>query len=250
MSRLSGKIAVVTGGSTGIGRATAESFAKEGATVYIFARRQDALEAAAREIGHGVTAITGDVKKIEDVRRLMDRIKSDHGRLDIVMANAGTVKPEKLSEATERTFDETLNTNLRGVYFTVSNALPLISKGGSIILTSSGLGHASFAGYGPYGASKAGLHSLARTWSTELAERGIRVNTISPGPIETPILDKQLGPSVTPDELRKNFAQLVPMKRIGQPEDVAAAALFLASDESSYISGIDLPVDGGLLAAL
>ena len=250
MSRLSGKIAVVTGASTGIGRAAAKLFADEGATVYIFARHKETLDDAAKEIGKGVVAVEGDVLKLEDIKRLMDRIKSDHGRLDIVMANAGTVKPEKLADATEETFDETLDTNLRGSYFTVSNALPLISDGGSIILTSSGLGHVSFAGYGPYGASKAGLHSLARTWSTELAERGIRVNTVSPGPIDTLILDKQVPPSGSLDELKKNFAELVPMKRIGAPKDVAAAALFLASDESSYISGIDIPVDGGLLAAI
>lgn len=250
MSSLSGKIAVVTGGSTGIGRAAAERFAREGASVYIFARHQATLDTAASDIGLGVTAIQGDVREVADIKRLIERIKSDHGRLDIVMANAGTVSPEKLSDATEETFDETLDTNLRGAYFTVSHALPLLSKGGSIILTSSGLGHASFAGYGPYSASKAALHSLARTWTTELAESGIRVNTISPGPIDTPILDKQVPPTGTLEQLRKNFAELVPMKRIGQPEEVAAAALFLASDESSYISGIDIPVDGGLLATL
>lgn len=250
MSQLSGKVALVTGGSTGIGRATAERFAKEGATVYIFARNKENLEAAASEIGHGVIAVAGDVTKTDDLKRLVDRIKSDHGRLDIVVANAGTIKPQTLAEATEETFDETLGINLRGVYFTVGNALPLISKGGAVVLTSSGLGYASFPGYGPYSASKAAVQSLARTWALELAERGIRVNTVSPGPIETPIIEKQVNPSVTGDQLRENFAQLVPMKRIGEAEEVAAAALFLASDESSYISGIDIPVDGGLLASL
>ncbi|QUT08302.1 glucose 1-dehydrogenase [Sphingobium phenoxybenzoativorans] len=250
MRQLSGKIALVTGGSTGIGRATAERFAEEGATVYIFARNKKDLEAAASEIGHGVIAVAGDVTKTGDLKRLVDRIKSGHGRLDIVVANAGTVKSETLAEATEETFDETLGTNLRGVYFTVSNALPLISKGGSVVLTSSGLGYASFPGYGPYSASKAAVQSLARTWALELAERGIRVNTVSPGPIETPIIDKQVKPPVTGEQLRENFAQLVPMKRIGEAQEVAAAVLFLASDESSYISGIDIPVDGALLASL
>ncbi|MBS7697492.1 MULTISPECIES: SDR family oxidoreductase [unclassified Chelatococcus] len=250
MGRLTGKVAVITGGSTGIGRATAKLFVSEGASVYIFARRQTELDAAVGEIGDGITPVKGDVQEIADIRRLMDRIKSDHGRLDIVMANAGTVSPQTISDATEQNFDETLNTNLRGVYFTVSNALPLLAQGGSIILTSSGLGHVSFAGYGTYGASKAALHSLARTWSTELVEGGIRVNSISPGPIDTPILEKQVVPPNTLEELRKNFDALVPMKRIGRPEEVAATALFLASDESSYISGIDIPVDGGLLAAL
>ncbi|MBG0794239.1 glucose 1-dehydrogenase [Methylocystis sp. H62] len=250
MGRLTGKIAVITGGGTGIGRATAKLFVDEGASVYIFGRRQTKLDAAASEIGNGTIAVQGDVQNSADIKRLMDRIGSDHGRLDIVMANAGTISPETISDATELNFDETLNTNLRGIYFTISHARPLLTQGGSIILTSSVLGNFSFSGYGAYSASKAAIQSLGRTWSTELIERGIRVNTISPGPIDTPILEKQVSSPEELAELRKNFAAMVPMKRIGEPEEVAAAALFLASDESSYISGIDLPVDGGLSAAL
>lgn len=248
MTTLAGKIALITGGSTGIGRATAARFIREGAAVYIFANDQENLDSAVEEIGGDIVSVHGDVKNTEDLKRLVDRIRSDHGRLDIIMANAGTVSPQPLSEATEQNYDDTLDTNLRGAYLTVMTALPLLADGGSIILTSSGLADASFAGYGPYGASKAGMRSLARTWAVELAERGIRVNTVSPGPIETPILDKQVRAPMTPEKLRENFAELVPMKMIGAADDVAAAAWFLAIDDSSYISGIDIPVDGALLA--
>ena len=249
MGRLEGKVAVITGGNSGIGLATAKRFVAEGAYVFITARRQDALDKAASEIGKNVTAIRADVSKIEDIEHLYKDVVARKGKIDILFANAGMVEPAQTTEETPEHFDKTFNTNARGVYFTVQKAHPFLNDGASIILTGSEAGQKGFPMYGTYAATKAALRSFVRTWTTEFASRGIRANVISPGPIETPLLEGQLPNKEANDTLLQRITALVPLGRIGRPEEVATAALFLASDESSFITGIDLPVDGGAVAA-
>jgi NAD(P)-dependent dehydrogenase (short-subunit alcohol dehydrogenase family) len=250
MSRgLSGKVAVITGGSTGIGLATAKRFVEEGAYVFIAGRRQAELDKAVAEIGkNNVTAVRTDVSKLEDLDRLYQEVADKRGKIDILFANAGVVETVGTPAATAEHFDRTFNTNARGVYFTVQKALPLLNDGASIILTGSGVWQKGMPIYGTYAATKAALRSYVRTWTAEFARRGIRANVISPGPIETPILDGQFSTKEAADALRERFKASIPLGRIGLPQEVASAAFFLASNESSYISGIDLPVDGGLTA--
>jgi NAD(P)-dependent dehydrogenase (short-subunit alcohol dehydrogenase family) len=245
---LSGKVAVITGGSTGIGLATAKRFVEEGAYVFIAGRRQVELDKAVAEIGKNVTAMRTDVSKLEDLDRLYKEVADKKGEIDILFANAGMVERVETPAATAEHFDRTFNTNARGVYFTVQKALPLLNDGASIIVTGSGAWQKGTPTYGTYAATKAALRSYVRTWTAEFARRGIRANVISPGPIETPILDGQFSTKEAADALRERFKVSIPLGRIGLPEEVASAALFLASHESSYISGIDLPVDGGLTA--
>ena len=248
MAKLEGKTALVTGGSTGLGFATAKRFAEEGATVYITGRRQAELDKAAASIGARAVAVQGDVQRVEDTDRLINRIRSEKGRLDILVANSGTVDPQPVANATEENFDKTFGVNVRGLYFTVNRALPLLGQGASVILISSVAAYKGIPGYGAYSASKAAVRSLVRTWTAELVDRGIRVNTISPGPFDTPIMDLQADTPEARQALRATWAAGVPMKRLGRPDELAAAALFLASDDSSYITGIDLIVDGGIAA--
>jgi NAD(P)-dependent dehydrogenase (short-subunit alcohol dehydrogenase family) len=245
---LSGKVAVITGGSTGIGLATAKRFVEEGAYVFITGRRQAELDKAVAEIGTNVTAVRADVSKLEDLDRLYKEVADKKGKIDILFANAGMVETVGTPAATAEHFDRTFNTNARGVYFTVQKALPLLNDGASIILTGSSAWQKGSPFYGTYAATKAALRSYVRTWTAEFARRGIRANVISPGPIETPILDGQFSTKEAADAFRERFKASIPLGRIGLPEEVASAALFLASQESSYISGIELPVDGGLTA--
>jgi NAD(P)-dependent dehydrogenase (short-subunit alcohol dehydrogenase family) len=245
--RLTDKVAVITGGSSGIGLATAKLFAEEGAHVFITGRRQAELDKAVEAIGRNVTAVQGDAASLEDLDRLYRVVRETRGRVDIVFANAGLVEHQTIDTVSPEHFDRTFDLNVRGVLFTVQKALPLMDRGGSIILTSSVVAVKGLAAHGVYGATKAAVRSFARTWTTELKDRGIRVNSLSPGATDTPIIDGQFSTKEQADAARASFAGATPMGRIGRPEELAAAALFLASDQSSFITGIDLQVDGGLV---
>ena len=248
MLRLHGKVAVVTGGSSGLGLATAHRFAREGAFVYITGRRQDELNMAVALIGDRAAAVRGDVQNLQDLDRLYDRIKSEKGKIDILVANAGFIDPESFVELTEKNFDQTFGINVRGLLFTVQKALPLFRDGGAIVLISSIAAFKGIPGYTAHSATKASVRSFVRTWTAELKDRGIRVNAISPGAIDTPIIDAQAETKEGADAIRGSFKAATPLNRLGRPEEIAAAALFLASDESSYVAGADLVVDGGLSA--
>jgi NAD(P)-dependent dehydrogenase (short-subunit alcohol dehydrogenase family) len=247
MSKLNGKVAVITGGSSGIGLASAKLFAEEGAHVYITGRRQAELDKAVAAIGRNVTAVQGDAASLEDLDRLYRLVRETHGRVDVVFANAGLVEHQTIDTVTPEHFDKTFDLNVRGVLFTVQKALPLMSRGGSIILTASIVAVKGLPAHGVYGATKAAVRSFARTWTTELKERGIRVNSLSPGATDTPIIDGQFTSKEQAEAAKASFASATPMGRIGRPQELAAAALFLASDDSSFITGIDLQVDGGLV---
>jgi NAD(P)-dependent dehydrogenase (short-subunit alcohol dehydrogenase family) len=243
---LKDKVAVVTGGSSGIGFAVAKRFVEEGAYVFITGRRQTELDRAVAEIGSNVTAVRSDVAKIDEIGFLYKEVAAKKGKLDILFANAGIAEPTITESVTEEHFDRTFDINARGVFFTVQKALPLMTKGGSIILNSSVASSKGIPIYATYGATKAALRSYVRTWTAEFAAKGIRANVISPGPVATPIMESQFGADT--DAMMEQFKTMIPMRRIGHPEEIAAAVLFLASDESSFVTGIDLPVDGGLLA--
>ncbi len=246
MSRkLENKIAVVTGGSSGIGLATARKFVEEGAYVFITGRRDAELKKAAAEIGRNVTTVQGDVSSLEDLDRLFAKIKDDKGALDIVVASAGFVEHQPIAAATPEHFDKTFGINARGVYFTVAKALPLLRDGGSIVLVSSCLHLKGLVAHGTYAATKAALRSFARTWAAELKDRAIRVNTLSPGATDTPIIDGQFKTQEEAQAARATMAQITPLGRMGRPDELASAALFLASSDSSFSTGIDLVVDGG-----
>jgi len=244
--KLSGKIAVITGGSSGIGLATAKRFVEEGAYVFITGRRQAELDKAVAEIGRNVTGVQGDVSNLDDLDRLYKEVETKKGKLDVLFANAGIAEPVPTPDVTPEHYDRTFDINTRGVFFAVHKALPLMKDGGSIIVNGSGAWQKGIPMYAAYAATKAALRSFVRTWTAEFAGKGIRANVISPGPVETPILEGQFGENT--DAVKERFKAMVPMGRIGKPEEIASAAVFLASDESSYISGIDLPVDGGLVA--
>ena len=247
MSKLSGKVAVITGGSSGIGLATAKKFVEEGAYVFITGRGQPQLDKAKAVIGKNVTAVRADVSKLEDLDQLYRIVRESKGGVDIVFANAGFVEHQTIDVVTPDHFDKTFNINVRGVLFTVQKALPLMRKGGSIILTASIVAVKGLPAHGVYGATKAAVRSFARTWTAELKNRGIRVNTLSPGATDTPIIDGQFTTKEQADAAKASFAAATPMGRLGHPEELAAAALFLASDDSSFITGVDLQVDGGLV---
>lgn len=246
MSKLSGKIAVVTGGSSGIGLATARRFVDEGAYVFITGRRIAELEKAKSAIGRNVSIVQGDVANLDDLDRLFSQVKAEKGTVDIVFASAGFIEHAPIDTASPEHFDKTFGINARGVFFTIQKALPLMTRGGSIVLVSSGLHLKGFPAHGTYSATKAAVRSFARTWAAELKDRGIRVNSLSPGAIDTPIIDSQFKTNDEADGARGTYAQLTPLGRIGRSEEMAAAALFLASDESSFSTGIDLVADGGL----
>ncbi|MFF1741978.1 glucose 1-dehydrogenase [Streptomyces mirabilis] len=246
MNRLDGKVAVVTGGSSGIGFATAQQFVEEGAFVFITGRRRSELDKAKDEIGRNVTTVQGDVSVSADLDRLFRTVAEDKGKIDVVVANSGLVDPQVFGRITEASFDRTFNVNARGALFTAQKALPLMNDGGSVILVGSIAGHIGVEGYTTYSATKAALRSYARTWTKELKGRGIRVNVLSPGPIDTPIMDSQADSEEGVDAIKAAFASVIPLGRMGRPEEVAAAAVFLASDESSFCAGMELSVDGGM----
>ena len=243
--RLEGKIALITGGSSGIGLATAKQFVNEGAFVFITGRRQQELNAAAMEIGGNVTAIQGDVSNLDDLDLLFGQIKREKGRLDIVFANAGTAKFSPFGTITEEFYDSIFNINVKGLLFTVQKALPLLSDGASIILNSSIVGSKGLPANSVYSATKAAVRSFARTWTTDLKERRIRVNAISPGATDTQGLREVWGSNEAGEQRRKMISVSVPMGRLGTPDEIARAVVFLASDDSSYVTGVELFVDGG-----
>lgn len=245
MSKLAGKIALVTGGSTGIGLATAAEFVKEGAHVYITGRREAELSAATKQLGDNVTAVQGDVANLADLDRLFKQIKDETGRLDILFANAGVAKYATIENVTEELFDSIFNINVKGLLFTVQKALPLMPDGASIILNASIVAFKGLPANSVYSATKAAVISFARTWTTDLKARRIRVNTVSPGATDTPGLNELLTTTETGKERAKMFATAVPLGRLGRPEEVARAVVFLASDESSYTTGSNIFVDGG-----
>jgi NAD(P)-dependent dehydrogenase (short-subunit alcohol dehydrogenase family) len=238
MSKLEGKVAVITGGSTGIGFATARLFVKEGANVFITGRRQKELDEAVRAIGRNVTGVQGDVARLADLDRLYEAVRVK-GRIDIVFANAGVAEFAPLGRITEEHFDKLFNINVRGTLFTVQKVLPLLNDGGSIILTGSVAGVKGTPAFGVYGATKAAIRNFARAWTVELKDRRIRSNVLSPGPTETPALDQQSADAIA------RIVSTIPMGRMGEPDEIAKAALFLASDDSSFVTGIELFVDGG-----
>ena len=246
MSKLDGKIAVVTGGSSGIGLAAARKFVEEGAYVFIVGRRQSELDKARAEIGRNVATVQADVANLDDLDRLYGIVRDQKGAVDIIVASAGFVERKLTQDATPAHFDKTFGINARGVYFTVQKALPLIRKGGSVVLVSSGLHLKGLPEHGTYAATKAAMRSFARTWAMELKDRGIRVNTLSPGAIDTPIIDGQFKSKEEAEGARAFFASITPLGRIGRPEEMASAVLYLASDDSSYSTGIDLVADGGI----
>ena len=246
MGVLEGKVAVITGGNSGIGLATAERFVREGAYVFITARRQAELGKAVSLIGHNVTAIQGDVTKSEDLDRIAATVKAEKGVVDIIVASAGLTEQGAIDTLTPEHFDKVFNLNAKAPVFTVQKLLPLMNKGGSIILVGSGMHVMGIPGHTAYAATKAALRSYARTWAAEFKDRGIRVNTLSPGVTDTPMLDSQASGLGDRDSLLSMYLSMIPFGRLGRPEELASAALFLASDQSSYMTGSDLMVDGGV----
>jgi NAD(P)-dependent dehydrogenase (short-subunit alcohol dehydrogenase family) len=238
MGRLQGKLAIITGATTGIGLASAKLFVKEGAYVFIFGRRQKELDEAVKAIGSNVTGVQGDVTKLADLDRLYETV-AKKGRLDIVFANAGFAELASLDRITEQHFDSLFNTNVKGALFTVQKSLPLLNDGGSIILTGSVAGSKGTPAFGTYGATKAAIRNFVRAWTVELKDRRIRSNVLSPGPTATPAISQQ------PADAMARILSTIPMGRMGEADEIAKAALFLASDDSSFVTGIELFVDGG-----
>src|SRR3984957_20123010 len=243
MSKLAGKVALVTGGNGGLGLSTAKRFVAEGAAVYITGRRQKELDSAVREIGDGVVAIQGDIANLADLDRMFATIRERSGRIDILFANAGIGEFVPLGQITEAHFDRIFGVNVRGTVFTVQKALPLMREGGAIVINGSMVSVKGMAAFSVYAATKAALRSFVRTWSVDLKGRGIRINVVSPGTVITPgyssLGDAQI------DQIKKGVAATTPLGRVGTPDEIANAVVFLASDESSYMTGADLFVDGG-----
>ncbi len=246
MKRLEGKVAVVTGGNSGIGFATARRFAAEGAHVFITGRRQNELDAAVKQIGRQATGVQGDVANLTDLDRLYAAVKQQQGRIDILFANAGGGALAPLGAITEEHFDKIFSVNVKGLLFSVQKALPLFRDGGSIILNASIVASKGLEASSVYSATKAAVRSFARTWTVDLKGRGIRVNAISPGPIDTPGINNLGSTMEQIEEFKKNIVATVPMGRMGDPDEIAKAAVFLASDDSSYVTGVELFVDGGM----
>ena len=239
MDKLQGKVAVITGGSTGIGFAAAKLFVEEGAYVFITGRRQKELDDAVKAIGDNATGVQGDVSKLSDLDRLYEIVKAEGRRIDVVFANAGLGEFAALGSITEEHFDKLFNINVKGALFTVQKALPLLNDGGSIILTGSVASVKGTPAFWVYGATKAAIRNFVRAWTIELKDRRIRSNVLSPGPTETPLVDRQ------PPEAIARIVSTIPMGRMGSSQEIAKAALFLASDDSSFVTGIELFVDGG-----
>ena len=246
MKRLEGKVAVVTGGNSGIGMATAKRLQEEGAKVAISGRSKKTLDEAVKTIGNGVVAVQSDVSELGDIDKLYSEVSQKLGKIDVLFVNAGVGKFAPLAETSEQLYDEQFDTNIKGAYFTIQKALPLLNDGASIILNTSVADSTGRPGISAYAATKAALRSLARTAASELVGRGIRVNTVAPGPIETPILERTGLPKEALEQFAKEIIADVPMKRFGQPEEVAATVAFLASQDASYITGVEINVDGGL----
>ncbi|MGD0942149.1 MAG: SDR family oxidoreductase [Terracidiphilus sp.] len=242
--KLEGKIAIVTGGSTGIGLATAKEFVAQGAYVYITGRRQTELDKALKAIGSNVTGIRADSSSLSDLDKVYDQIKQEKGRIDIVFANAGIAAFAPLGSITEEHFDSIFDTNVRGLLFTVQKALPLIPDGGAIILNASITSIKGTAAFSVYSATKAAVRSFARCWTLDLKDRKIRVNVISPGPVETPGLNG-LVPEDHKEGLHGHLASQVPLGRLGEPAEIAKTVAFLASEDASFIAGAEISVDGG-----
>jgi NAD(P)-dependent dehydrogenase (short-subunit alcohol dehydrogenase family) len=246
MSRLAGKVAVISGGTSGIGLAIAQRFVKEGAHLFIFGHRPDALDEAARLIGPNVTAIQADATRLEDLDRLADKVRSAKRKVDVVVSSAGLVEQVPLPEITPDHYDRTFALNAKAPLFLVQKMLPMMGSGGSIILVSSAMHYMGLPNHSTYAATKAALRSYSRTWAAEFSASGIRANTLSPGVVDSPMLDSQAS---TPEEaaaIREGYATHTPMLRLARPEELANAALFLASDESSFMTGSDMVVDGGI----
>lgn len=246
MKRLEGKVAVVTGGNSGIGLATAKRLQEEGARVAISGRSKQTLDEAVRTIGNGVVAVQADVAKPGELEKLYSEVKEKLGKIDVLFVNAGVAKFATLAETSDGLFDELFDINIRGAYFTIQKALPLLNDGASIILNTSVVDQKGNPGLSAYSATKAALRSVARTAAAELVGRGIRVNTVAPGPIETPIFGRTGLPQEQIDAVAKEVTARVPMKRLGRPEEVAATVAFLASQDASYITGVEINVDGGM----
>ncbi len=244
MGRLQGKIAVITGGNSGIGLATAKRFAAEGAEIFITGRRQEELDRAVKTIGAGVTAVQGDVSRLDDLDRLFEIVRDKSGRIDILFANAGSGMFAPLGAIDEASFDQTFSTNVKGTLFTVQKALPLMEAGGSIILTGSTTGSMGTAAFSVYSATKAAIRNFARSWALDLKGSGIRVNVMSPGATETPGL-KGLVTAADEAALLDGLAAQVPLGRVANPDEIAAVALFLASEDSSFMTGSEVFADGG-----
>lgn len=245
MNKLEGKVAVITGGSSGIGLATAKRFVADGAYVFITGRHQIELDKAVNDIGKNVTSVRGDVSNIEDLDRLYSIVKKQQGDLDVLFANAGIGEFAKLEELSEEHFDKTFGVNVKGLLFSVQKSIPLFKNGGSIILNSSIAASKGVEGFSVYSATKAAVRSFARTWAVDLRHRNIRVNAISPGLIDTQALSNLMQNEKQSDRLKNDLVRTVPMRRMGTPDEVAKVVLFLASNDSSYITGIDLAIDGG-----
>ena len=246
MKRLEGKVAVVTGGNSGIGLATAKRLQEEGAKVVISGRSKKTLEEAVKTIGNGVLAVQSDVSKFADVDKLYAEVSQKLGKIDVLFVNAGVAKFAPLAETSESVYDEQFDINIKGAYFTIQKALPFLNDGASIILNTSVVDSKGSVGASAYSATKAALRSLARTAAAELVGRGIRVNAVAPGPIVTPIFGRAGLSKEAVDDFAKEIVAKVPMKRFGQPEEVASAVAFLASQDASYITGVEINVDGGM----
>jgi NAD(P)-dependent dehydrogenase (short-subunit alcohol dehydrogenase family) len=244
--KLENKVAVVTGGTSGIGLATAKRFAAEGAKVVVTGRRQPELDAAVKQIGSGAIGVRGDVAVLADLDRLYATVKEKHGRVDVLFANAGGGELAPLGQITEEHFDKTFGSNVKGLLFSVQKALPLMPDGASIILNASIVSIKGMEAFSVYSATKAAVRSFARTWTVDLKQRKIRVNALSPGPIDTPAVDRLGSTEEEAAQFKTNMAASVPLGRIGTPDEIAKAALFLASDDSSFVTGIELFVDGGM----
>jgi len=246
MAKLDGKIALITGGTSGIGLATAKQFVNEGAYVYITGRRAQELAAAVKEIDRNVTGVQGDMSNLADLDRLVAQVEREKGRLDVVFANAGIAQYAPLGKITEEHYDSIFDVNVKGLLFTVQKALPLMPDGGSIILNASIVASKGLPANSVYSATKAAVRSFARTWTTDLKDRHIRVNAVSPGPILTPGLHDLMDSTGAGEQRLKMLSSTVPLGRLGAPSEIAKAVVFLASDDSSYITGTELFVDGGM----
>ena len=244
--KLENKVAIITGGNSGIGLSTAKLFQAEGARVVITGRRQDVVDSAVKEIGGDSIGFKSDTSKLDDIAALYEKVKEQFGKIDILFLNAGIAKFGPFTSVDEAIFDEMVNINFKGLFFNLQKALPLLSEGASVILTTSIADQKGFPDTSVYSATKAAVRSLARTLSAELADKKIRVNAIAPGPIDTPIFEKLGAPEEAVEEIKGGFESMVPMKRMGTPDEIARAALFLASDDSSFVLGVELVVDGGM----